>query len=58
MNNEFIETLTFRKLIELILEAKSKIIFSSANLHLEVATSLSEAAKNGVDTIIIIDPSV
>lgn len=57
MNNRFIETLTFDKLSSIILSSRKRFIFSSANLHDDIAIAISEASKKGVEIIIIIDPT-
>lgn len=55
--SDFIFTITYKKLIDLILEAKKRVIYCSSNIHFEVATALSEASKKGVEIFVIIDPS-
>lgn len=57
MAEKFIDTLTFRKINNLIDDAKNIIIFSSANLHEEVSLALLEASNKGVQIKVIIDPS-
>lgn len=57
MSEKFIETLTFRKIINLIDNTKNRILFSSANLHEEVSIALLEASKKGVKIKVILDPA-
>ncbi len=57
MNKKFIDILTFNRLISLIFECTSRIIFSSGNLHLDISTALLEASKKGIKVKVIIDPS-
>jgi hypothetical protein len=57
MKKKFIDILTFNRLISLILECTSRIIFSSGNLHLDISTALLEASKKGIKVKVIIDPS-
>jgi hypothetical protein len=52
---KFIEKLTFQQIAELILNAKSEVIFSSINIHNEVAIPLAEASKRDVSVKVIID---
>jgi len=52
---KFIDKLTFQQIAELILNAKSEVIFSSINIHSEIAIPLAEIAGRGIKVKVIID---
>ena len=54
-STKFIEKLTFQGIAELILNAKSEVVFSSINIHKEVAIPLTEVSQKGIKMRIIID---
>lgn len=55
MTQDFIQRINIDEITELILDAKSQIVFSSASIHHEIAILLSEAARDGIDVTVIVD---
>ncbi len=54
-NNKFITIIKSQDIINLLWKAEFKIIYSSINIHQEIAIALSEAAKKGLQVDVIID---
>jgi len=52
-----VQTLDHRAIVDLILEADQHLCFCAPNLFEETAQALSEAAKGGVNTQVILDPT-
>lgn len=52
---KFIEKLTYPKIAELILKSESKVVFSSINIHSEIAIPLTEVSQKGISVKVIID---
>ena len=54
-NNKFITIIKSQDIINLLWKAEIKIIYSSINIHQEIAIALSEVAKKGLQVDVIID---